>query len=635
MHEHICIIAPYDELYELAEQCKNERNLKLKIKKGNLEESIHVAKQEEKNGADALISRGGTATIIRKYVDIPVVEIKVTYVDLLQVLYPYRDSNKTLLVVGYKNVFYGCHTLSKILNIDIKEIFVPENDDEYNWKPIQMEAEELISKFKINTVIGDTVSVSRLGTLSCKVELIKSGKEAILEAVEEAKNIIRARNHEKEKTKTFQAILDFVNDGVIAVDENAVVTVFNPSAEKIFRMTKETVIGKNIKDVIEEEGMSRVLKTSSAELEHIQKVPKGSIMINQIPINVDGEIKGVVSTFQEVSKIQGAEQKIRESLYAKGFTTRYTFNDIITKNSRMIKIIEMAKDYSKTDATVLIEGESGTGKELFAQSIHSASSRANAPFVAINCAALPPHLLESELFGYVEGAFTGAAKGGKMGLFEIAHKGTIFLDEIGDLNKDLQAKLLRILEERQVMRLGSDKVIPINIRVIAATNVSLKKQVLEGNFRSDFFYRINVLNLHTLPLRERKEDIEYLASYFVRRINNKYGLQVEKISPEFIEFLMQYSWPGNIREMKNVIERVVVTSKRDIVKLSDIELIIEELKENSDMPENNEVPKEFLEGTFEDIKCKIIAKVLKEEGYNKSRAAKRLEIDRSTLNKFV
>jgi transcriptional regulator with PAS, ATPase and Fis domain len=301
----------------------------------------------------------------------------------------------------------------------------------------------------------------------------------------------------------------------------------------------------------------------------------------------------------------------------------------------MKKTIEMAKNYSKTDATILIQGESGTGKEIFAQSIHTNSTRSEGPFVAVNCAALPPQLLESELFGYVEGSFTGASKGGKMGLFEMAHNGTIFLDEIGDMDRVLQARLLRVLEEKQVMRIGSDKIVPINIRVIAATNVNLKGQVTNGSFRSDLYYRLNVLNLNLTPLRGRIIDIKYLANHFIKMSNKKYGTQVEKLSQEVMELLSSYSWPGNIREMKNIIERIVLTAKKDYITLNDIELIIDELNDNEELSREDDMQEEFFDGTLREIKKKIIKKILKEEGDNKSKTAKRLGIDRSTLDRIL
>lgn len=635
MTEKICAILPYKELFEIAEYCKNQKSLDIKVKRGNLEEAIPLAIELERKGAEVIISRGGTAALIRKHVHIPVVEIKVTYLDILRILYPFRDKNNTLLVVGFKDVVNGSRLVGSVLNVNLKEIIIPYEDKEYSLKQIIQSAEQLFVNNNISGIVGDTAAVINLENLCKNICLITSGKEAFLQAVDEANNIVRAKKQEKEKSKKFQAVLDFINDGVISTDEHGIITVFNPTAERIFDVKKEMAIGSPIRDVINEEFNAGVLKTNMAELEKIQNAPKGTIMINTIPINVGNEVKGVVSTFKEVSKIQVAEQKIRENLYVKGFVTRYSFKDILTKDPRVKKMIQMAEDYAKTNATILIEGESGTGKEVFAQSIHAKSSRSKGPFIALNCAALPWQLLESELFGYVEGAFTGAAKGGKVGLFEMAHNGTIFLDEIGEIDKSLQARFLRVLEEKQIMRIGSDKIVPVNVRVIAATNLNLRQQVMQGGFRADLYYRLNVLNLYTIPLRERKVDIEYLANYFIRISNKKYGLQVEKLSDEVIEFLQSYSWPGNIREMKNVIERIVLTTRKDIVRLSDIELIVSEIKKSHEMLCNTGIPQEFLQGSLNEIKKKVITKVLKEEGYNKSRAARRLEIDRSTLDRLL
>lgn len=538
MEKQICAIIPYDELFQLTQQCKDENYRNIEVIKGNLEDAIPMAIQAEKNGAEVLISRGGTASIIKKYVTIPVVEIKVTQLDLLRILYPYANSDETLLIVGYENVIYGCRTISKLLNIKIEEVIISKEDEEYNWMNVQQKVEEVIYKYKIETIVGDTVPVTRLGKLCRNTHLITSGLEEVFNAMEEALNIIEVKH--------------------------------------------QTI--ENQKKLLE-------------------------------------------------PKIQVTEKKNKESLDASGFITRYNFTDIFTKNIRMQKLIRMAQEYAKTDASILIQGESGTGKEVVAQSIHAGSSRANASFVAINCSALSPQLIESELFGYVEGAFTGASKFGKKGLFELAHNGTIFLDEIGDMDKALQTRLLRVLEEKQVMRIGSDKIISINTRIIAATNVDLKEEVRKGNFRSDLYYRLNVLNLNLIPLRERKEDIIYLSNHFIETSNKKYGMQVGKLTEEVIEVLTNYSWPGNIREIKNVAERIVIFTKKGCVKLNDIDLIVSELKENGIHTYDGQ--EEFINGTLDEIKNKVVNKVFAEEGFNKSKTAKRLGIDRSTLNRFL
>jgi PAS domain S-box-containing protein len=632
--KRICLIAPYKELAELAWQAKQELNLTIDIKEGNLEEGIAPALEAQRRGAQVIISRGGTASIIRKQVDVPVVEINVTGYDILKTLHQYRDSTTTIGIVGYQNVVYGCQTIASILNIPIQEIIIPNDDGNINWSGIKEQMTELVERNGIKVIVGDTTAASKLGGLNVDVHLITSGKEAIIQAIEESCHIIRVREQEEEKAKKFQIVLDFVRDAVIATDEKGLITVVNPMAEKIFSIKRENAYGQPIQEIVKNTGINRVLESGIAEIEQLQEVPVGHILTNRIPIKVSGQIKGVVATFQEISKIQDAEQKIRQNLYAKGWITKYKFNDILSRDLRMKRLIEIARVYAKTDATILIEGESGTGKEMLAQSIHAESLRSDGPFVAVNCAALPPQLLESELFGYEEGAFTGAKKGGKIGLFELAHNGTIFLDEIGEMDKGLQARLLRVLEEKQVMRLGSDKIIPVNIRVIAATNVSLKNEISQGNFRMDLYYRLNVLNLRTIPLRERQGDIELLAHYFLRQGNQKYGRTVKKLAPEVIEFLSNYRWPGNLRELKNVIERIVLSAEKEYVTLADIELIVEELQ---DIDKNTQEYQwgHLLDGTLQEIKRKIILKVLEDEGYNKSRAARRLGIDRSTIERFL
>jgi transcriptional regulator, propionate catabolism operon regulatory protein len=239
---------------------------------------------------------------------------------------------------------------------------------------------------------------------------------------------------------------------------------------------------------------------------------------------------------------------------------KHGFPDILTADSQMIELKELAALYATTDSAVLIQGETGTGKELFAQGTHNASKRCNGPFVAVNCAAIPEHLLESELFGYEGGAFTGARKEGKQGLFELAHKGTIFLDEIGEIPKSLQARLLRVLQEKEIMRVGGGKIVPVDIRIISATNKNLEQKVEQGEFREDLYYRLNVFNLRIPSLRERKDDIILLAVHFLQRfkVDVDYDIMVRELEP----LLIQYEWPGNIRELYSVMERLSLLACR-------------------------------------------------------------------------
>ncbi|MGB9840301.1 sigma-54 interaction domain-containing protein, partial [Thermovenabulum sp.] len=283
---------------------------------------------------------------------------------------------------------------------------------------------------------------------------------------------------------------------------------------------------------------------------------------------------------------------------------------------------EIAKKYSQLDSTILIFGESGTGKEIFAQSIHNESKRKNGPFVAINCAALPENLLESELFGYAEGAFTGAKKGGKVGLFELAHNGTIFLDEISEMPLSLQSKLLRVMQEKKVMRLGDDKLIPINIRIICATNRDLLKEVNNGNFRQDLFYRINILPLFIPPLRERKEDIIPLAEYFLKKYSKLIGKNILGFTHSAVDYLLSLDYPGNVRELEGIIERACAVCERKYIGIED--LIFKYFEINQNKIKSQEL-------SIEEQEKNLISKALTESKGNISLAAKLLGIHRTTL----
>jgi PAS domain S-box-containing protein len=633
MKNNICLVATYTEFAQLARELKQELDLPIDVLEGSLEEGTRQAVKAEKAGAKIIISRGGTASMIRRHVKIPVVEIRITGFDIFRNIYPVSGPGRVLGLLGYKNAVTGCRAAAQVLGISIHEIILADGV-ETDWEDVRSRVKYLMEEHGVNTFIGDTSVLTHLEFPTLDVRLITSGRESILPAVEDAMNLLRVQEEEQKATQRLQAILNFVHDGIMATDESGNITLLNPVAEKIFHVSQSQVLGKKINKVITETRIDEVLKSGQDEIGQLQKAPEGHILTNRIPINIDGVVKGVVATFQEVTRIQDAERTIRQSLYGKGLVTKYKFNDILTNDSRMKNLIEIARGYSLTGATVLIQGESGTGKELFAQSIHASSPRSQGPFVAVNCAALPSQLLESELFGYVEGAFTGAKKGGKIGLFELAHNGTIFLDEIGDMEKGLQARLLRVLEERMVMRLGSDALIPVNIRVIAATNIDLRKQMMAGSFRNDLFFRLNVLNLPLLSLRERPDDIPLLAEHFFKRFIREHNKNAMELPQEMKRLICEYSWPGNIRELKNIMERIVLTAIEGEIHLPTVRLMVEELQAGPKQQAGSGND-ELIQGTFRDIKRKIIRRVLQEEDWNKSQTARRLGIDRMTVDRFA
>jgi transcriptional regulator with PAS, ATPase and Fis domain len=371
---------------------------------------------------------------------------------------------------------------------------------------------------------------------------------------------------EKEKiSRNLEVVLNKIKDSIIAVDHDSCISVFNPVSEYLFNMKAKNVIGKNYKIVFKEyPELLKLLDKKETVYEQIINAKNKKIVGSLTYMNNNGQ-ETKICTLNEVATIQKMEENVRRRLYAKGYIAKYKFDTIKGSGSAITSTIEKAGRFAEKDLTVLIHGESGTGKELFAQAMHNASGRSNGPFIAINFAAIPENLVESELFGYEEGAFTGAVKGGKPGIFEQAHKGTIFLDEIGDAPLSIQSRLLRVLQEQEVMRVGASKVIPIDVRVIAATNKDLQELVNRGKFREDLYYRLKVLTLNVPPLRNRREDIPEIIRSMLENSNENVIF-----TDEVMDILMKYDWPGNVRELENVIKYICTICKNNMATVSDL-----------------------------------------------------------------
>lgn len=363
--------------------------------------------------------------------------------------------------------------------------------------------------------------------------------------------IVRLYKASEEVSAWLETIFNASSDAIIGVAENWRVIHFNPAAERLLKLKREEVEGQSAKTMFGMYPQLRNLINAGAVPENqVVSLRNNDVLINSMEITLN-ERKTSVYRISSTQKIQEAEALIRKKSVEKGLLAKYRFDDIKYRCHAMRKVVELCRNiFSQTDLTILLHAESGAGKELFAQSIHNASLRAAEPFVAVNFAALPESLVESELFGYDEGAFTGAKKGGKPGLFETAHKGTIFLDEIGDISPQIQVRLLRVLEEREVMRVGSARIIPVDVRIICATNKNLEQMIEEGSFREDLYYRLKVLTLEIPPLRERKEDIPVLVSGLA-------GGGGSAIFDEIVmAFLLEHNWPGNVRELKNMVQYI-------------------------------------------------------------------------------
>ncbi len=440
-------------------------------------------------------------------------------------------------------------------------------------------------------------------------------------------------------------IIDYSADALMVVDKQGRIVYINDSFKEAHSVEEGDVLNRHVTDIIDNTRMHIVAQTGIAEHDHFQNISGKPCVVSRVPIMEDGECVGVVGMirFRYVEEVQALTDKVKtlqdklsqmRAVQLASSNTEYTFDDIIGVAPAVRDAKEAAMRAALTDATVLLRGESGVGKEFFAQSIHAHSQRRGGPFIRLNCSAIQESLLESELFGYEEGAFTGARKGGRKGKFELAHGGTIFLDEIGDMPLTAQAKLLRVLQEKEVDRLGSEVQLKVDVRVIAATNRELEKMVGKGEFREDLFYRLNVIPIYVVPLRDVPEELPRLAKNIWRKLSKKHGIFHKRLSNRAFLALQNHVWKGNIRELQNVLERTMVMVRQDLIDDADIQKILLQNNAREDLAE-----KSITEGNFSlnDLVAQTEKRALHyalaaSEG-NRSKAARLLGISRPLLYK--
>ncbi|MGA5688451.1 sigma 54-interacting transcriptional regulator [Cytobacillus pseudoceanisediminis] len=622
----IAILTPIDALIQVSKEAAKKTGEDIAIRKVSFRNAISAAKEFEKAGTEVIISRGTLGLkLIESDLSIPVVQIPITGYDLLRTIKQAQKIGQKIGIADTRDVLQGIQTIESVLGFSIEKhcVIVPEEAEA---------AVEALSKKEIDVLIGKSIFTNKVKNDSIKTVILTSGEESVIQAIHEARSLIEVRRTELKRTKELQAILDFIADGVIAVDEKGVITVCNPSVYSILNLPYDSVIGKQIDDILVNSQMKKVLSTGKEELNRIQDANGVKVVANRIPIRHEQKVFGAVCTFQEVHRLQQQEQEIRKKLLHRGHITKYSLNNIVGESEMYQKAIEKVKKYSQVNSTILLTGETGVGKEVFAHLIHRFSKRMEGPFVAVNCAAIPENLLESELFGYVEGAFTGAKKGGKTGLFELAHQGTIFLDEIGELAESLQAQLLRVLQEGEVMRLGDERVIPINIRVIAASNRDFEKMVEDGSFRADLYYRLNILDIPIPSLRERIPDIPLLCDFFIKELEPGIRRNIKGFTAEAMKIMQSYHWPGNIRQLRNIVERAMILSPE---KLIDSETVLAAGGKDFSklhVPKQHSINEELDEETkLQNYEKEYILNVLKQVNGNKTEAAKILGIGRTTL----
>ena len=618
----MAIVAPYPGLRETAAEVIRENEFtfpaSIDLLTGDLAEGLTQAKQAVAMGAEVIISRGGTASLIAKNLDVLLVEIEVNPIDILRALSKIENPIGPIGVIGFRNVIYGCEEISRVIGVPLLEISLDN----------ETEAEEKIrsaARQGIRSVVGDAISIKSAVRLGLDAIMIESGKEAVSKAIREAVKIVAVRRREQERAELITTLIATSTDALVAVDRQSCITLFNPLAETLFSRRASEVMGRPINEVLSDSRLPKVMETRRQEWAELERVDGRVLASKLTPILIRGEVAGALATYQDVTQVQRFEQSVRQKLYAKGLVAKTQLADFITLSQPGKALLDKARQFAVVDSNVLITGETGTGKEMIAQGLHNLSRRAKGPFVAFNCAAVPENLLESELFGYEEGAFTGARRGGKVGLIELAHGGTLFMDEIGEMPLPLQARILRVIQEKEVMRIGGERIIPVDLRLLSATNENLSQLIEQRKFRKDLYYRINVLRLHIPPLRDRPEDIPLLVKHILKR-HQAMNPAVTEIGAKAMKRLCQQEWPGNVRELESTLERALLLAKGPVLQEADI-LDALYLQTSPGLP----LESGLSEDTLLNVEKATIERVLQEEKFNYSRAAARLGINRTTL----
>lgn len=626
----ILLVVPYPKLEETAKRiCSvyfRKKDFQIDIRVIQAEE---VKKMELDKTYDLIIGRGRSAAILKKReTNIQVLEIPITGYDVMRALLKAREQfhTKQAAVIVSSTYSHDEKTLSTMsgTKVLVREISDFERVSEGVVRAVEEGCDTIIGGYSVSQAAAEA------GIHSVTIE---TGEEAVIQIMHEAVRMMETIYKERERQQIHETITQTSGEGIIYVNGKGEIGLANKKILQMIYRESGAVHGEKIDTVYPffAENCRAVMETKQPVYNELQTIKNTTFSVDYVPVLVGEKAAGVVITCQTVKKIQQIESQIRKKLSEKGLVANYTFSDIIRKSSLMEKTVRIAEKYAGVSSNVLIVGETGTGKELMAQSIHNASERRHGPFVAVNCAALPESLLESELFGYADGAFTGSRKGGKMGFFEQAHKGTLFLDEISEIPLNFQGKLLRALQEKQVRRIGDDKVVDVDTRIIAATNRSLKQMVENKEFRQDLLYRLDILKIYIPPLRERKEDILPLFYNFLKQYNNRFGKDIEGCSPQAERLLAAYPFEGNVRELRNIAERTAVMceDRRIDERLMETALYPEDIYslENSNKKEHR-AP----EGHSDDeTERERILEALQKSGGRKGAAAEALGIDRTTL----
>jgi len=466
------------------------------------------------------------------------------------------------------------------------------------------------------------------------------GAIGVAQEITELHQLAAQLEETKKQKLALESIFKNTHEGYISINSEGYIHFVNKSMAELLGLEPGDIIGRHITEVIPETQMHFMQINGRSQHHELLQFGDRSVLVSRYPIVNNGKIDGAIGKviYRDIDKLAALTTRCVQVKPpgAGGDGAQYGLHNIIGSSRAISQLKDITRRVARGPSTVLITGESGTGKELFAHALHNHSPRRNGPFIKVNCAAVPENLLESELFGYREGAFTGARKGGQVGKFELAHGGTIFLDEICDMPLSMQAKLLRVLQEKEVEKLGGRNPKKVDVRVIAATNRNITELMNEGKFRQDLYFRINVVNLNIPPLRERKEDIPELVQYFIDKYNREFNLQVKSLSAEVTDLFAGYHWPGNVRELENVIERAFNLVEGDQIRMEHLpHYLVKNAVTNKETSGSPPVTGKSLPALLESVEKEALIHALKQTGGNKLQAAKLLGISRAWLYKKI
>ena len=599
----------------------------IEVVDGTFGGALAIARDRLARGmVDAFVSAGSNARILREGLQAPVATIELGGFDLLQALIQARRIADRVGVVMYGRIIPELDAIKDLLNIEVVQYAYQTPDD-------ARQRFEQLRRNDFQVIVGSSLVVE-LAEQAGLHGLLAYSLSGVRKGFEDAIELARVARLEASRYEQLNGVLHSLQDAVLAVDRHHRIIAVNPPMQRLLASEDDDVMGMVLDQVRPELTLRATLENGRQESAALQRFSGRDWIVNRTAIRERGAIVGAALTLYDAGRIQEADTSLRVQQRRRQSAAKYQFDELIGDNPRFLRAVQAARRYARTDLTVLIEGESGVGKELFAQAIHNDSRRCDRPFVAVNCASFPESLLESELFGHEEGAFTGSRRGGKRGLFEAAHTGTVFLDEIGDMPLPLQSRLLRVLQEREITRVGATTTIPVDVRIIAATHQPLRDMIEQQRFRQDLYYRINVLRIEVPALRERPGDIAPLLYTLIDRCLARLdvalpGNSAQLLAP-WLPQLRQYAWPGNVRELENMSERIAVfLSQYDSPELIDYRAL------KDDCPEIFEGQHCVDRGSDEGSQRARAMQALEACGGHREQAARRLGISRSTLWRWM